>query len=69
MEKITQEVAKKVLQEEQKKKITTCQKEVESILNKHKCQLTAEARLTTQGVAFQVLIVPAPEPPSKIITP
>lgn len=59
--KIDPAEAKKVLAEENKKKVDACSQEVQEVLDKHGCTLTAGMIISAQGNRPIVEIIPKPE--------
>jgi len=58
---IGEEQAKKVLAEENKKKVDACTKEVQGVLDKHGCMINVGMVVTVAGNRPVIEIIPKPE--------
>ena len=57
---ITPEQARQALEDEQRKRLEMCQKELDAVLKKHGCQLSAQLGITQDGrIAANVVLVNA----------
>jgi len=57
---MTTGAAKKLLQQEQKARLERCQEELNALLKKYNCQLTAQAVITQDGrIAANVVLIDA----------